>query len=157
MCDHIRASILVVLNNYIAIFSTTKYENVPYNDGAKVIFFGSKLLLAVHCNWKVKKKKLCIHNIFYYFTYFYSFFFSYFSSSTFTLLLFVCSHFFTHFFFFFYIAFTLLYIVCAFTLLLFFYSYIFSFLIYCFFDLCVHITIVVDILFYYDVYIILLC
>ena len=64
---------------------------------------------------------------------------------------------FTHFYsYFFYIAFTLLYIVCAFTLLLLSYSYIFSFLIYCFF-ICVHTVIVVDILFYCDVYIILLC
>ena len=37
----IRASTLVVLNSYIAIFSTTKYQNVPCNGGAKAIFFGS--------------------------------------------------------------------------------------------------------------------
>ena len=37
----VRASTLMVLNNYIAIISTTKYQNVPYNGGAKAIFFGS--------------------------------------------------------------------------------------------------------------------
>ena len=36
----IRASTLVVLNSYIAIFSTTKNQNVPCNGGAKAIFFG---------------------------------------------------------------------------------------------------------------------
>ena len=39
----IRASTLVVLNSYIAIFSTIKYQNVPYNGGAKTIFFGSSV------------------------------------------------------------------------------------------------------------------
>ena len=29
------------LNNYIAIFSITKTQNVPYNSGAKTIFFDS--------------------------------------------------------------------------------------------------------------------
>ena len=51
----IRASTLVVLNSYIAIFSTTKYQNVPYNGGAKTIFFwllsyNAQLLLAIHCS-----------------------------------------------------------------------------------------------------------
>ena len=31
----------VVLSSYIAIFSTTKYQNVPCNSGVKSIFFGS--------------------------------------------------------------------------------------------------------------------
>ena len=35
----IRASTLAVLNSYITIFSTIKYQNVPYNGGAKAIFF----------------------------------------------------------------------------------------------------------------------
>ena len=60
------------------------------------------------------------------------------------------------FFIFLYIAFTLLYIFCVFTLVLFFYSYIFFFSYILFFYLCVHTTIVVDILFCCDVYIILL-
>ena len=36
----IRTSTLVMLNSYIAIFSTTKYQNVPYNGRVKAIFFG---------------------------------------------------------------------------------------------------------------------
>ena len=44
-----RASTLVVLNSYIAIFSTTKYQNVPYNGGAKSIFFGSTATW-LHCS-----------------------------------------------------------------------------------------------------------
>ena len=121
----LRASTLVVLNRNIAIFITTKYQNVPYNGRAKVIFFGSAAKVFFY---------LCIHTVFNYFTHFFLF-----------LL-----------FFFFYIAVWTLYIVCAFTLLLFFYSYIFFFSYILFFYLCVHTTIVVDILFCCDVYIILL-
>ena len=36
-----RALAIEVLNNYIAIFNTTKTQNVPCNSGAKAIFFGS--------------------------------------------------------------------------------------------------------------------
>ena len=57
----------MVLNSYITIFSTTKTQNVPYNSGAKVIFFYSQLqctsILAVYGSWKVKKKN-CIHTTF---------------------------------------------------------------------------------------------
>ena len=45
----LRASTLVVLNSYIAIFSTTKYQNVPYNGGAKAIFFGSTTTMHSYC------------------------------------------------------------------------------------------------------------
>ena len=123
----LRASTLVVLNSNIAIFITTKYQNVPYNGGAKAIFFGSVFFY------------LCIHTAFDYFTHFY------FYSFVFTLILFVRSHFFYSFFsfififFFFYIAVWTLYIVCALTLLLFFYSYIFFFSYILFFFLfCSH-------------------
>ena len=111
-----------MLNSYIAIFCTTKNQNVPYNGGAKAIFFGSTATVHSYfwlCMVKKKTFYLCVHTTFDYFTHFYSFVYSYFSSSSFTLLLFVRSHFFYSFYFFvFYIAFTLLYIICAFTLLL---------------------------------------
>ena len=57
----IRASTLVVLNSYIAIFSTTKYQNVPYNGGAKAIFFGSIATVHIYfwlCTIAKKKKKI---------------------------------------------------------------------------------------------------
>ena len=39
--DALKALAIVVLNSYIAIFSTTKTQDVPCNSGAKVIFFCS--------------------------------------------------------------------------------------------------------------------
>ena len=65
-----------MLNSYIDIFSTTKYQNVPCNSGAKVIFFwlhsySAQPLLVVHYSWKVKNKKIkkikilfCVHTAF---------------------------------------------------------------------------------------------
>ena len=54
---------MVVLNSYIAIFSTTKYQNMPYNGGAKTIFFGSIAIATMHsyfwlCTVAEKYKKL---------------------------------------------------------------------------------------------------
>ena len=43
----LRASTLMVLNRNIAIFITTKYQNVPYNGRAKAIFFGSAATVKV--------------------------------------------------------------------------------------------------------------
>ena len=56
----IRASTLVVLNRYIVNFSTTKYQNVSYNGGAKVILFS--FTVTVHnyfwlCTIAKKKKE----------------------------------------------------------------------------------------------------
>ena len=50
-----------MLNSYIDIFSTTKYQNVPCNSGAKAIFFwlhsySAQPLLVVHYSWKDKNK-----------------------------------------------------------------------------------------------------
>ena len=51
----LRALAIVVLIRYIAIFSTINTQNIPCNNGAKAIFFGStatiaKLFLVVHCS-----------------------------------------------------------------------------------------------------------
>ena len=138
----IRASTLVVLNRYIVNFSTTKYQNVSYNGGAKVILFS--FTVTVHnyfwlCTIAKKKKKnfFIVHShcfwLFYSFLFFLLFLFLFF----YIHIAIVCAftlHLLSFFLFLFYIAFTLLYIVCAFTLLLFFDSYFFfSFFIYCFF------------------------
>ena len=53
-CRQIKALTIVELNSYIAIFSTTKTQNVPCNSGAKAIFFwfhiyDAQLKIAVHC------------------------------------------------------------------------------------------------------------
>ena len=139
----IRASTLVVLNRYIVNFSTTKYQNVSYNGGAKVILFS--FTATVHnyfwlCTIAKKKRKtflLCIHIAFDYFTHFYSFFYSYFSSSTFTLLLFVRSHFiYSLFFFFFFILHSHCYILfvhshCYCSLILIF-SFLFLYIVFLF-------------------------
>ena len=96
----VRASTLMVLNNYIAIISTTKYQNVPYNGGAKAIFFGS--IATVHSYfWLYTVAKrfyiyiyiyyLYVHIAFDYFTNLYSFFYSYFSSSSLPLHLLLSS------------------------------------------------------------------
>ena len=94
----VRASTLMVLNNYIAIISTTKYQNVPYNGGAKAIFFGS--IATVHSYfwlYTVAKRLyiyiyyLYVHIAFDYFTNLYSFFYSYFSSSSLPLHLLLSS------------------------------------------------------------------
>ena len=69
-----RASTLVVLNSYIAIFSTTKYQNVPYNGGAKSIFSGSTATW-LHCSWL-----------------FYSFLFLFFLYSIHTAIYCLCIH-----------------------------------------------------------------
>ena len=54
----IRVSILVLLNSYIAIFSTTKYQNVPYNGGVKTIFFGFTVTMHSLCTVaKILRKK----------------------------------------------------------------------------------------------------
>ena len=91
----VRASILVVLNCYNAIFSTIKYQNVPTMMEPKLYFLAPQLQCTTTFGYalqlKVKKKKyiyiyiyyLCIHTAFDYFTHFYSFFYSYFSSSLF--------------------------------------------------------------------------
>ena len=110
----IRASTLVVLNRYIVNFSTTKYQNVSYNGGAKVILFS--FTATVHnyfwlCTIAKKKKKnfFIVHS--HCFWLFYSFLF---------FLLFLFLFFFVH------IA-----IVCAFTLLL-------LFLFFFYFLYCIH-------------------
>ena len=136
--QHVRTSTVVVLNSYIAIFSTTKYQNVSYNGGAKTIFFGSTATghsyfwLCIVAE-KLKKKKISLFVRSHYFWLFYSFLF-------FLLFLFHIP----------------IYCLCV-HMLLFFYSYIFFFSYILFFYLCVHTAIIVDILFYCDVYIILLC
>ena len=62
-----RALATVVLNCYIAIFSTTKYQNVPCNSEAKAIFFGSRAIvhnyfwLCIVVERLKKKKKLRSH------------------------------------------------------------------------------------------------
>ena len=63
------------LNSYITIFSTAKYQNVPCNNGAKTIFFGSTAthnyfsLSTVTERYQKKKIYWCIHTTFYYFTF----------------------------------------------------------------------------------------
>ena len=47
----IRALAIVVLNSYIAIFNTTKYQNLPCNSGAKAIFFGSTATVHNYFFW----------------------------------------------------------------------------------------------------------
>ena len=70
----LRASTLVVLNRNIAIFITTKYQNVPYNGRAKAIFFGSAATVFFY---------LCIHTAFNYFSFLFFLLF---------LFLFFCVH-----------------------------------------------------------------
>ena len=41
----LRALAIVVLNSYIAIFSTTKTQKVPSHSGAKAMFFGSTAIM----------------------------------------------------------------------------------------------------------------
>ena len=144
-----------MLNSYITIFSTTKYQNMPYNGRAKTIYFlALQLLLTVHCSWKVKKKKmkknyLYVHTTFDYFTHFFSFFYSYFSSSARLHYYCLCVHTSFTFFFFLFLYSIHMIIYCLYvhtTIVLLFFYFFFPYKL--FFYLCVHIAIVVDILFY---------
>ena len=76
---YLRVLAIVVLNSYITIFSTTKYQNIPCNSGAKLYFLAP--YLPVHCSWKVNFFILRSH----YFSYF-LFFLSHFI---------LCSHYFS--------------------------------------------------------------
>ena len=134
------ASTLAVLNSYITIFSTVKYQNVPYNGGAKAIFFCSIVTVPAtfDCALQPKgiKKKfiICTFTLFLIISLIFILSFIFISLLQRSHCYCLCIHTsFTRFFFFFNITFTRLYIMYAFTLLLFFYSYILSFLIYCFF------------------------
>ena len=79
------ASTLTVLNSYITIFSTIKYQNVPYNGGAKVIFFSLMPSYFWLCTTaeRYKKKLLFVHShcfwLFYSFLFFLLFLFLFFS------------------------------------------------------------------------------